>query len=124
MFDLHYSITGVTTLSQAGVNYLASHDGDYHKAIDNGLHVSFEDRATLEKLEEAPRSFLDNVKQFFAEQRVPGPWNPIDVPVSGYNENLEDTLPINSDPRDCESDDNPDERLCEEYSNSDQTQGE
>jgi hypothetical protein len=92
-YDLHMDRDTIQPLTKAGIDYLHSvlsrgpifPSRDYQEATARGLHVSFEDKDTLERV-------ID--------------WKPMEQPVNtGYAD-------------DCEADDNPDERLCDDI-NSD-----
>jgi hypothetical protein len=74
-FDLHYSIAGVTPISQAGMEYLAAGCPSYADATARGLHVSFEDKEVLQDITRDPSS-------------TSMPYKPIDWPddMPGFQE--------------------------------------
>ena len=108
-FDLHMNRDTIQPLTKAGVDFLHSvllkgpvyPPRDYQNARANGLHVSFEDKSTLEQVTDP-----DTARTEWA----PIPENPYATP--GYSDDS------------CDADDSPDAAICPEYPNSDQTEGE
>jgi|HubBroStandDraft_6_1064221.scaffolds.fasta_scaffold167311_3 hypothetical protein len=106
-FDLHMNGDSIEPITEAGKAYLRSvllrgpvfPERDYLEATSRGLHVSFENRDTLERVTDpGSTSFI-----------------PIDINPNapGYDDLLpEDNLPMDADPRNCDEDDSswcPDE---------------
>lgn len=110
-FDLYFHTRGMDPRTEAGKDFLHSTllngplyaPRDYQNAVDNGLHVSFENRDVLNQTigtrdtewEPVTRSEYDN----------PGYSDDVYPPLAD--------LPSNAVP-DCDYDDNPDAGICPE----------
>jgi hypothetical protein len=97
--DLMFTADGIEPLSQAGKDYVrALFAKAYLEAWDNGLHMEFDSRDTLERV-------TDN---------VPEPWSPVQIPTNapGYQDDYYDY-----DPEARPEDDM-------DYIDTDQTEGE
>ena len=123
-FDLHMNKDSITPLSTAGQAYLRSvllrgpvyPPRDYQEAVNRGLHVSFENRDTLEKVTDPGSTSAE--------------WKPVTQPENtGYSDDPDygndipetstDSLPFPEDSRKCD-----DWEMVDVYPGDDSTLGE
>ncbi len=113
-YDLHFTQRGMTPVSPRGMEFVHSvllrgplfAPRDYRDATQQGLHVSFETSADLDRVTQPS-------------------WTPTEQPAfTGY---ADEVLPeVKPDlPDECQADDNADEAICEDaiYPANDPTQG-